>query len=59
LELSKHQRAKDCGLKSLAAAEDFEDEVWQLNASVLIAQALGKFLSIFSSDPNVNNSSGA
>ncbi|XP_066919955.1 outer dynein arm-docking complex subunit 4-like [Clytia hemisphaerica] len=46
LELSKHKKAKDCGLKSLEAAIEFEDEVWQLNASVLVVQAhvkLGEF----------------
>ena len=41
LELKKYQKANDCGLKSLKAAEEFEDEVWQLNASVLVAQAQG------------------
>ena len=43
LELDKYSKAKDCGVKSLDAAQDFEDDVWQLNASVLVAQALGKF----------------
>jgi len=42
LELEKYSKAKDCGVKSLDAAQDFEDEVWQLNASVLVAQALVK-----------------
>lgn len=39
LELNKYLKAKDCGVKSLKAAEEFDDEVWQLNASVLLAQA--------------------
>lgn len=43
LELEKYNKAKECGIKSLDAAQDFEDEVWQLNASVLVAQSLGKF----------------
>lgn len=37
-----YSEARDYGEQSLSAAEEAEDEVWQLNASVLIAQADGK-----------------
>jgi len=45
LELGKFGKAEEFGEKSFAAGEECQDEVWQLNASVLIAQAqvkLGK-----------------
>ncbi len=42
LELGNHQEARDFGEKSLEAAREAEDNVWQLNASVLIAQSEGK-----------------
>jgi len=41
LEQGKHQEARDYGEKSLNAAKEAEDDVWQLNASVLVAQAEG------------------
>jgi uncharacterized protein HemY len=41
LELSHYEEAKEYGEKSLKAAEEADDELWQLNASVLIAQANG------------------
>lgn len=41
LELKNFQDAKEYGQKSLAAARDADDQVWQLNATVLIAQAEG------------------
>ena len=41
LELEKYHKAKEFGEKSLAAGEECDDEVWQLNANVLIAQAQG------------------
>ena len=34
--------ARDLGEKSLAAANESQDQMWQLNASVLIAQAESK-----------------
>ncbi|XP_062874814.1 outer dynein arm-docking complex subunit 4 [Trichomycterus rosablanca] len=46
LELKLHTEAKDYGSRSLSAANDIADEKWQLNASVLVAQAelkLGNF----------------
>ncbi len=39
LELSDYNEARDFGEKSLTAARDTQDQMWQLNASVLIAQA--------------------
>lgn len=39
LELKYYQDAKEFGQKSLAAAEQADDKVWQLNATVLEAQA--------------------
>ena len=42
LEMGKHSEAKDYGEKSLKAAEEANDDVWQLNASVLIAQSEGE-----------------
>ena len=41
LEVGEHQKAMDYGEKSLAAAQEAEDEVWQLNACVLVAQSQG------------------
>ena len=43
LELKYYQDAKEFGQKSLAAAEQADDKVWQLNATVLEAQAEGEF----------------
>ena len=42
LEMGEYAKAKDNGEKSLDSAGKAEDDVWQLNASVLIAQAEGK-----------------
>ncbi|XP_067686623.1 outer dynein arm-docking complex subunit 4-like [Haliotis asinina] len=39
LELGEYADAKNYGEKSLTASEDAQDTVWQLQASVLIAQA--------------------
>ncbi|XP_073230927.1 outer dynein arm-docking complex subunit 4-like [Porites lutea] len=39
LELKYYQDAKEFGQKSLAAAEQADDKVWQLNATVLVGQA--------------------
>ncbi|KAK2191054.1 hypothetical protein NP493_60g01047 [Ridgeia piscesae] len=39
LEIDKFEEAKDFGERSKKSAMEAEDEVWQLNASVLIAQA--------------------
>nr|CAB3267330.1 tetratricopeptide repeat protein 25 [Phallusia mammillata] len=46
LELGESARAKEFGEKSLSEAKKAEDDVWQLNAGVLIAQSevkLGQF----------------
>ena len=42
LELKYYQDAKEFGQKSLAAAEQGDDKVWQLNATVLVGQAEGE-----------------
>lgn len=39
LELKRFTKARDYGIHSLSAANDIGDEKWQLNASVLVAQA--------------------
>uniref|UniRef100_A0A672RBD5 Outer dynein arm-docking complex subunit 4 n=1 Tax=Sinocyclocheilus grahami TaxID=75366 RepID=A0A672RBD5_SINGR len=39
LELKRYSEARDYGSRSLIAADDISDEKWQLNASVLMAQA--------------------
>ncbi|KAG1967684.1 tetratricopeptide repeat protein [Pimephales promelas] len=39
LELKRYNEARDYGSRSLTAANDITDEKWQLNASVLMAQA--------------------
>ena len=41
MELGNFQDARDFGRKSLVAGAEAKDEVWQLNASVLVAQAEG------------------
>lgn len=42
LELGNYNEARELGEKSLTAANDSQDQMWQLNASVLIAQAESK-----------------
>ena len=42
LELGRFSEAKNFGDKSLDAAKEAGDDVWQLNANVLVAQSLGK-----------------
>lgn len=39
LELKRHSKARDYGIHSFSAANDIGDEKWQLNSSVLVAQA--------------------
>ena len=39
LELEDFAGARDLGEKSLVAAREAQDNMWQLNASVLVAQA--------------------
>lgn len=41
LELKNYQDAKEFGQKSLVAAQECSDRVWQLNAKVLVSQAEG------------------
>ena len=47
-EMGEYDEARDYGEQSLEAAKEAEDEVWQLNASVLIAQADGKSNTVLS-----------
>ena len=42
LEMGRYEVSKDYGQKSLECAEKINDEVWQLNATVLIAQSEAK-----------------
>ena len=43
LEMGQYTDAREYGEKSIAAAKEAEDEGWQLHATVLVAQAEGKF----------------
>lgn len=42
MELQDYPTARDLGEKSLTAAREAQDQMWQLNASVLVAQAESK-----------------
>ena len=42
LEEKSFQDALECGQRSLASAQEAKEQVWELNATVLIAQAQGK-----------------
>lgn len=42
LELHNYDTAREYGEKSLEAADEAGDEIWQLNATVLIAQCQGQ-----------------
>jgi len=55
LELKYYQDAKEFGQKSLAAAEQAGDKVWQLNATVLEAQAEGEFPNYVSRSPGLGS----
>lgn len=55
LELGSYDEAKDYGKQSLACAEDIRDDVWQLNATVLIAQSEAKLGSIEDLDNAIVN----
>lgn len=39
MELSYHDEARDCGIRSLAAADEIAHEKWQMTANVLVAQS--------------------
>jgi len=47
LETNNPTEAKEYGEKSLEAATEAADELWQLNASVLIAQSYGLQISVY------------
>jgi hypothetical protein len=44
LEMGNFSEARDLGEKALVAANESQDQMWQLNASVLVAQAESKLL---------------
>ena len=39
--MGQYEQAKEYGSKSLSAAQEAEDQYWQLNATMLIAQSEG------------------
>lgn len=41
LEQKNYRDALDCGQQSLASAKEAQEKVWELNATVLIAQSQG------------------
>ena len=43
LELGEFEAAREYGEKSMKCAQEANDQVWQLNASVLVAQSYGKY----------------
>lgn len=55
LELGEYEISKDYGKKSLNCAEAIDDEVWQLNATVLIAQSDVKIGTLSSLNVAVTN----
>lgn len=55
LELGKYEVSKDYGKRSLKCAENIDDEVWQLNATVLIAQSEVKIGTLSSLNSAVEN----
>jgi tetratricopeptide (TPR) repeat protein len=42
LEQKNYQDALECGQRSLKSAQEAKEQVWELNATVLIAQSQGK-----------------
>lgn len=53
MELEDYTAAHDLGEKSLTAAEEAQDQMWQLNASVLVAQAESKHITCSVAKMNV------
>lgn len=47
LELGRHEDTREYGVGSVAAADEIADEKWQINASVLVAQAECNFQNFF------------
>ena len=43
LELGNYEEAKNLGKQALVAAGEAHDQMWQLNASMLVAQAQSKY----------------
>lgn len=44
LEQKNYQDALECGQRSLTAAQKAQEKVWELNATVLIAQSQGRLI---------------
>lgn len=42
LEQKNYQNALECGQRSLKSAQEAQEKVWELNATVLIAQSQGE-----------------
>lgn len=42
LEQKNYQDALECGQRSLKSAQEAQEKVWELNATVLIAQSQGE-----------------
>lgn len=55
LELGNNEKAKDYGKMSFEAAVRINDEIWQLNATVLIAQAEAKMGGIENLESAIEN----
>ena len=46
LEQKNYQDALECGQRSLTSAEEAQEKVWELNATVLIAQSQGRSVAL-------------
>ena len=55
LEMGNYQTAKDYGENSLECAQRINDEVWILNATVLIAQAQVKLGDVENLERGISN----
>jgi tetratricopeptide (TPR) repeat protein len=55
LEIGEYEVARDYGKKSFECAEKINDEVWQLNATVLIAQSEAKMSTVESLNSAIGN----
>ena len=47
LEVGENDMALKVGRKALESAVEADDDIWQLNASMLIAQVYSKFILIY------------
>ena len=55
LEIGDYEIARDYGKKSLECSKKINDEVWQLNATVLIAQSEAKMNTVESVQSAIEN----